>query len=395
MIKKQFYYNKTFCIGADVHLNACVGENGGQDHIKYGFGYDEAVELMIKAAEEDNVTVDAIIYPLVFCARHRIELFLKDHLLKFTEIRHNDTITESLLSNTHDLSTLWNLFKEYGAKTDRRILPFLKKAQPYITDFAKIDPTGETFRYPYDKLKSIHLKHTPIININTFAKSYFKISKLIKELEHLTEYLQDEYSQNTFTDKLSRDDIYNISVSLPPKEEWSHASFDQIRLKIRAKYGLSSNDLSKTINIIKTHREFSSNINIELPLDQLNIKDFKTYILIYNKFNPDNDGSLKLNYDSLLKHVQTKESSIKQIISKLPKEAIICIYTLIELGRPGYYGESFDLLYNKFKQSVDNGYNLLEYCSYILNNTMALQYIRNALFKTGQSTILKKCFQVG
>ncbi len=82
-----------------------------------------------------------------FCARHRIELFLKDCLLKFKEIRGNAKINEKLLQSTHDLERLWDIFKKVAEDTDRRFLTFKNDAEEYVLDFSEMNATGETFRY--------------------------------------------------------------------------------------------------------------------------------------------------------------------------------------------------------------------------------------------------------
>jgi len=373
----KLFFNKTFNIGNNTHLNACVGNNGIQDHYKYGYGYDEAVSLLILASE-NTATIDAIIYPLVFCARHRIELFLKDQLLKLLEIRENKTITEDLLTSTHDLKKLWGLFKTQGTSTDRRIIDFTKKAEEYIIDFSEIDLTGETFRYPYTKFKTLHLLNTPIINIAIFKKRFSEISTFMKIFESLTEFLIYEYEQNTFTKKLSRNDIFDISNILPLKEKWTLDSFDKIKLQIKKKYDLGSKELSKAINIIKAHREFCINIGTELPLEQINIKNMNLYISIYNEYK-----AIDCNKE---------EAFVERVRLELPKQAIICIYTLVELGKLDYFSEAFDLLYNKYDCKVKDECDLYKYCSYIIRKGKALDHIKNALRNMGQISLLRSFF---
>jgi hypothetical protein len=391
-MRTPIYFNKTFSFGRDVNLNACVGNNGIQDHRKYGFGYDEAAKLLITAAKQHDITIDAAIYPLVFCARHRIELFLKDQLINFTIIRENRDITEKLLSSTHDLGILWKLFKTHGAKTDRRIIEFIKKAEDYIIDFSEIDPTGETFRYPYDKHKTVHLIKTPIINIAIFGKRYSKLSSLMDDFEHLTKYLIDEYQQKTFTKELSRQDICDISIILPQKEYWSLSSFDKIKIEIKKKYGLSGRKLSNAIDVVKSHREFCINIGIELPLRQTTTENISSYINLYNEYQAKARKSIKTNGYLLQSQKEIKSTFIKKVKSNLPKTAIICIYTLIELGMLDYFSEAFDFLYNKYESEMENEYDLLKYCSFIINNQMALKFIRTALVKTGQVSLIRDCF---
>lgn len=382
-MKKLLYYNKTFRIGNDLHLNACVGKNGYQDFRKYGLGYDETVKVLITAAKQYDVTVDAIIYPLVFCARHRIELFLKDQLVKFTLIRNHPEITEKLLNNTHDLNKLWGLFKLHGLKTDKRFVDFIDRAEEYVMDFSEVDPTGETFRYPYTKLKSLHLEDISIINIAIFEKRYLQLSELMERFEYLTMFLIEEYQQKTFTKELSREDIREISKLLPLKEKWSLPNFDDIRANIRDKYKLSSNSLSTAINIIKLHREFCTNIGLELPLTQINKADLYLLINVFEKYQ-----NVYTKADSAETRNKQKMVLVGQLASELPGKAIICFFTLVELGKLDYYSEAFDFLFQRHEGEAVNYCDLNFYCSVILNNIRALDYIRNALKKLGQISLI-------
>lgn len=386
-MRTPIYFNETFNIG-DPHTNACVGNNGIQDHETYGLGFDEATKILIKAAHDGSATIDAAIYPLVFCARHRIELFIKDQLMKFKKIRDNSEITEQLLISTHDLEKLWDLLKKNAKTTDRRMLDFVKNAEEYIIDFAEIDPTGETFRYPYSKYKTQHLINTPIINISVFEKRYSGLSELFEEFEYLTNYLIYEYQHGTFTDELSRDDIYEISQMLPPKKNWRMEIFDRAKTEIKDKFNLSNRKLSKAIDIIKSHREFCVEIGLEQPLTQLKTETLAKYIEIYNKLH-----GKRLNENSAIDgktiNAEWKKGSgcIGEMQSILPRESIVCIFTLVELGKLNYFGEEFDFLYKKYDTEAEYEDDITSYCSFITRNINALRHIKKALRKIGQKSL--------
>ncbi|MBP4047461.1 hypothetical protein [Chromobacterium violaceum] len=79
-------HNKTFSIG-ETYLNACVGDNGFADDRTYADGFATAVEKLVGAAIRREVLVDTVIYPICFCARHYIELFLKYNVRKISNIK--------------------------------------------------------------------------------------------------------------------------------------------------------------------------------------------------------------------------------------------------------------------------------------------------------------------
>ena len=389
MNRQKIYYNSTFNMGSNIYLNACVGNNGIQDHATYGLGYDQATRHLINAAKTKIApSIDAIIHPIVFCARHRIELFLKDNLYKFNIIRKNNEVIEKILCSTHDLHTLWNKFKKVGNKTDKRLNDFITKVEEYVLDFAEIDPTGETFRYPYDKYKTQHLKETPIINIEIFERRYIQLSEWMNDFEYLTDFLIEEYQQKTYTDELSREDIREISAALPSIDGWTKSSFNDIKREIREKYKLSNTKLSCVINMIKSHREFCINIGLERPLDELPPSCLTAYINIYNSFQskrfsntPNNALPKYINNKTFLKYVN-------KLNLLLSKESIICIYTLIELGKLYDYGEAYENFYFEKKEIAKDEFFFSEYLSAILYNAKALVFIKKALKMTGQKTLI-------
>jgi len=106
--------NKVSNIGKYDRLNAAVGDNGMQDDQTYGEGFDLATKLLIEEAKKAPMKVDAIIYPLLFCARHRLELFIK------RQIKMTSIIKKIEEMHIHDLNKLWTVLREKANKTDRR-----------------------------------------------------------------------------------------------------------------------------------------------------------------------------------------------------------------------------------------------------------------------------------
>ncbi|WP_146056712.1 hypothetical protein [Chromobacterium alticapitis] len=84
--------NKTFGHGNNWKYNACVGKNsGGDNHVIYMDGFERAVRILAQSSLEAGrgsdwedyrsyPHVDAVIYPICFCARHHAELFIKNSI---------------------------------------------------------------------------------------------------------------------------------------------------------------------------------------------------------------------------------------------------------------------------------------------------------------------------
>lgn len=265
--------NKTFNVGeeGDMHLNACVGNNGHVGKRGYGAGFAEGAKLLLAALvkDETEATVDTLIYPICFSARHSIELFMKEQIERMGRLRA--TVPVAATATTHDLSNLWEEFSRVAVATDRRFAEFVPKLADYICDFAEIDPTGQTFRYPDDNESKRHLVATSIINVALFKKRFEELAALIEDFEILSDLVREEYRCGTYTDKLSRADLSDIARTMPPRNTWGSDAFMKAKAEIVQKYSLSGRDFSKALNIIQGHCQFSAHIGVEIPIVGLSV----------------------------------------------------------------------------------------------------------------------------
>ena len=212
MAIKNYKGNETFKVGRNQDLNACVGNNGFNDIGTYEYGYDKAVNILVDAAKNDHGIVDPIIYPLIFSARHRIELFLKKSIYALEEIYK--TISRKIVYlnylPTHDIKRLWEHLKTL-CEIDCRYKDVVLELSSLIEDYYIIDLTGETFRYPYDKNDVHHLDDFSCINIGIFKRQYDKASELMDNITYINNALLEEYKTGTFIDGLSRVQLEEIS----------------------------------------------------------------------------------------------------------------------------------------------------------------------------------------
>lgn len=253
-------YNKTFRNGI-TRYNACVGENGIFDG-KYFLGYDLSVKVLCKTLIKDSTEIDQLIFPLVFNARHAIELYLKDALYNIFKINESIDFIKDMdidvdkLQSTHNLDNLWQMFVNNSIKLDRRM-------QEYISDYFEIDLSGETFRYQYTKENVIHLSKTPLINIIHFYERYNELSESMHKLIRFIDQVKHEYYIYPYTKTLSPNDLLVISKRLGDISTWKEDAFKEIKAAIKVDYFIGSKELSDAVNIIKETPEYSRFIGIE------------------------------------------------------------------------------------------------------------------------------------
>lgn len=360
--KRTFLFNETFKGGGDEdsHLNACVGNNGYVDQRSYSDGFADAVKILTKeliGQENEDAQLDTLIYPICFCARHHIELFLKKQLIIIQDIRKvpNDLNIFSF----HDISILWDRMELIATQTDRRFVEPLAKMKPYVDDFGQIDPTGQTFRYPFSTESEKHLVKTPIINIPNFRKRYLELLELTSDFESMADYISSEYDQGTITKKLSREEILYIAKNIPPHVEWGFEAFQKVKAELRKEYGISSNAFSDALCIIRSHREFAPLIGIEIPL-------------------------VELTAGSLDKFQAIAENKLP--VTELSKTEWAALTTISNMAGSHHYSEEYDFLIKHFESDFDVDYYRSAMVRKLCSST---HNIKSGLKKLGQTSLLK------
>jgi len=401
-------FNDTFQGSDPSWANACVGENGGQDIETYADGFKSAPKILLDEVLNKGhltVLVDTLIFPIVFCIRHAVELQIKDSIKKLNLIRANREVESYKISASHDIGNIWAFFKEHADNTDRRYQDISSKIEPYISDIAEIDPTGQTFRYPHSNEDEKHLTKTPIINYRILKQKFSELEVLLDELNRLNNYLIEEYGQNTHTPELSRNDLKEIAKKLPDRTAWGDSlEFKCPKIDIRRKYGLSNKKFSSALNIIQKHYEFSQEIGIEIPLFHASANDFIIFFECLNEIHPEKDQAqqgLGMDYfnrsaidiERIQQHAEIRSKCVTSCIETLRVEALADISAIYELGRHNYYSEAYLFLAERGVRSFtmysrETGNSFRSEVNHHLSKTNAKTAIIEGLKKLGQQTIL-------
>jgi len=186
-------HNDLFRPGSNVHLNACVGRNGGPyDFSAYSRGYFEAGVRLVQSLFHNESYVDIIVYPVIYIYRHAIELGLKHLAYRLPPLFEE----KQPIRLTHRLIDNWLLVREYLEKlpdggNDPTHIQLVDKV---IKDFVQLDPKGETFRFPQSKDGDIHLLDTSVINIEIFAAAMIKVYEAFQFWFAVVGILWDSYS---------------------------------------------------------------------------------------------------------------------------------------------------------------------------------------------------------
>jgi len=164
-----------FTAAEDWENNACIPD-GTADSILYIEGYRRAAEYLVAEVQASARNQDFLVYPIIFLYRHYLELILKSIISDSQELL--DEPKKPRIS--HCLQDLWPeakglLRKIHSFKTCKET----QHLDHVIAEFAKLDPTGETFRYPFTLEGETLLSGLKHINLRHLADQLKKVSDLL------------------------------------------------------------------------------------------------------------------------------------------------------------------------------------------------------------------------
>ncbi len=185
---------------------ACVGDNGGTDNFDIREGFKKSVDFLISAVKQ-GATEDVLIYPIVYNARHSIELSLKliiENVFNICEIKGKMIDESDKKIFIHDIRTLDSIIKKYYS-VDKRILKSYNESNSYLVDYF-FDVDGDAFKYETDHDGNPHMiKHgISSISIDVLEDKFNKLMVLFDKLISDLYYMCDEYKLGSYTKHLSR-----------------------------------------------------------------------------------------------------------------------------------------------------------------------------------------------
>lgn len=347
--------NSTFRGGSPTWTNACVGNNGSPSYVEYALGFSKAANLLIdQVLESHGITynVDDMVYPVCFNMRHSVELRLKGSIAELEVIAKMKGRKLSFdLAGSHDIGNIWSFFKHESEKIDARYKSINADIEPTILDIAEVDATGQTFRYPIDNESQKHLTDVALINFVVLKQKFNDLQEKLDDLLYLNDYLIEEYSQDTFTAKLSRQQLFQLARDLPDISSWKNETFRQTKLDLRKKYNLSSNDLTKAIGVIKNNYELMFKLGSQLPLkgvDEYNLIWFLDFWMDINpeiKKRKESSGFARLDmkemFESMRLEREAKVNFWSNLNGYLTAEVLAGLKALFYFARDKKFSETY------------------------------------------------------
>lgn len=177
--------NKTFNSNYPQY-NACVGNNGGATDRTYAAGYKDAVEVLLNTVFNDGYFLDRMVYPIIYNARHYVELSLKSTLESLRLIYESRGCRfQANGLKGHSLKILMTEVKRLSS-IDPVYQEVVTELEKYVSDYYEIDDSAETFRFSKSHDGKTHLENQDCINLKDFAENFCKMSELLEWLDSIS-----------------------------------------------------------------------------------------------------------------------------------------------------------------------------------------------------------------
>lgn len=374
---------------------ACVGENGGTTDEDIRNGFKRTVELLTESLKDGQEVEDLLVYPIVYNARHSIELSLKIVIKMLWEIegkkgiKYSDEIIAERKKkiHTHNIEELYKMACE-NKNIDRRIPAYFENIEDMIR-FYYFDEEGDAFKYELNKENQPHMIKNKIshISIVLLETEFKEVMEKFDELIYFLRNCMDEYSLGTFTKNLSRTDIWDISKRLPDYEEWRTEKFREIKEEIKQEYHLGSKEFSEAVNLIKKNRFFSENIGCEKifgTITQEELKEYASLVKYYFEKNKFKEENVTEWYK--LDGVQQNAEILKKYLSNSSMETLNTLLCFYDMSNSSLAVEKLEDVYEYIVGSLfDEMYIIRK-----LKQKNACLRIINGMKKCGQVTYAKQ-----
>jgi hypothetical protein len=158
----------------------------------YLYSYKEAFDALMKQVYESSFHVDQLAYPILFIARHCMELGFKTNIRYFMKYSEKDDYKKA---GTHDLeklfaafqlhvyATIRNLKEKHGIDVETDDVHEFKKycedVEKLTAIFNLLDKNSDSFRYPVDKDNNKSFQQNDRINLLDVKELYDKSMLLL------------------------------------------------------------------------------------------------------------------------------------------------------------------------------------------------------------------------
>lgn len=348
-----------FSLPQNSEWNACIGRQGDEEN--YADGYIEAaIELSVAVIEKGMYEKrDTLVLPILYNARHAIELYLKLVIGEFVKAG----IFNDAHPANHDIASHL-IFIESKAVPDELFRERLSALKPYVDSLAQIDDDGQELRFHENRDGQRSMEGKALANIAVIGESLHQLQEALRNLKSRAFSLCYEWHTGTRTTHCSRRDLEEIAKVLPSRENWDSQEFSDAKKEIKARYALGNRQFGLALNKIQETRELAGLIGIEFNLINLSDENAEFLLEMWGVLHPPREPSdarvvdyFERDISAIMEGREQEAKVLADIIGKISEEEFADAETIFYLARddvfPEYYEARLEQKISEFRARDD------------------------------------------
>jgi hypothetical protein len=374
-----------FSKGQTTEWNACIGIQSDKE--TYADGYmNAALELVGNLIDNKRHDMcDSLAMPILYNARHSLELLLKLLIAKFSEAR----LLPALPIMNHDILELWKGLppERIGDISIRR---YIAELAPFVRSLHAVDVDGQRLRYAETAAGEKSLADRSLCNLEVVRSSLSLLGRLMINLKRRASEFIEERRTGTYTRDCSRSDLGHFARALPPRKSWNSTEFGNIATKLKREFQISSTQFSKALKTIEGNRELGSILGIEFSL--LHLTDEKLRMVAREWCTlqsarpeigrPAQFSSIRIAASN---EERKQESLIVQRIAEaLSIDEIADLRAIYVIGDMRGYCETYQAQFSNCRDELNDEASVKSKLNHVLGKTIFLQGLTRGLELLGR-----------
>lgn len=342
----------------DTKWNCCIGSQGDEEN--YADGYIEAALELVDAviSQESLSKRDTLVLPILYNARHAIELRLK---LVIQSLLNMGLIAQAHPKN-HNIRSHWLLLRETNIG-DEFLTGCIAQLKPFILSLSRVDESGQELRYAKTRGGKKSLEQQSLVNLLVVKEGLDRLYSILDELKYRSYSLTRERQTGTFTNACSRRDLFEITKLLPPRANWNSDAFTVAKNAAIERYKIGSRQFSLALNKIQESRELKSVLGVETQLLHISDEEAALVISEWRRLHPAREDKEDIGTDYFspvrLKrskgYVKDNGQIITGLAERLGSDAVADLEAIFYIARDKVFSEHYEESARRFQREAHDG----------------------------------------
>ncbi len=380
----------------DGDWNACIGRQGDEEN--YLDGCIEAAIELVDAVIDKKLfgKRDTLVLPILYNARHAIELALKfatDRLYEANLLKSNG------IKRDHDIRAYWERLHEADVG-DEKLRMVIAGLKPFIESVSRIDADGQELRYHRNRDNDPSLSEYSTANLKLIQHSLRELEKLLGDLKYRSVDFVDEWKSGACTACCSRRDLFEIARMMPARKDWATQAFDDQKEKVKARFQLSNRQFSNALHTIQGNREMAAIVGIENDLIYLTDDDVMWVAEQWRRVHPvrdenENDG-MGLDYfdasrfEGMQERLALYAQVIEAIKGRLSADALADLEAIFYIERDRIFTEYYPQRVDQARKEHAVANDPEQEIRHLVEKTNLLQCLQRGAAKLGRPMLSER-----